>query len=475
MTLDPELMRRLGELVGSDAVTDGPSQLQLHSEDLSFHPASLPDAVVFASTVEHVSSVMRLAEEQRIPVVTFGAGTSLDGHVVPTSGGISLDLTRLDRIKAVRAGELTSTVEAGVTRLQLDRRLGQDGLFFPVDPGADATLGGMAATNAAGTMTVRYGKMRPQVLALQAVLPGGHVIRTGTRAAKSSAGYDLTGILVGSEGTLAVITELTLRVQGISEASAVLRASFDDVDAACDMVLATVSAGVPVLRLEYLDEWEIEALNRFHGSSLRQEPTLLIEVAGAPESVDVEVEYIRALLAENSARSVVEERDPTRRAELWRARHDLFFAEKAMHPGLDAVSTDVCVPLEELRGALRETRAALDRHSLVGGVSAHAGDGNIHAAVLLDGADRDDLRRLDRLIEDLAADATARGGTCSGEHGIGLGKVRTMAAEHADSLPLMRAVKGAFDPNGIMNPGKVLSLGRPSITPPLQLDLSTID
>lgn len=475
MTLSPQLTRRLGEVVGSDAVTDGPSQLQLHAEDLSFHPGALPDAVVFPSTVKHVSSVMRLAEEHRVPVVPFGAGTSLDGHVVPTAGGISLDLGRLDAIKAVRPGELTSTVEAGVTRLQLDRRLGEHGLFFSVDPGADATLGGMAATNAAGTMTVRYGKMRPQVLALQAVLPGGGVIRTGTRAAKSSAGYDLTGLLVGSEGTLAVITELTVRVQGIPEASAVLRASFADVDAACDMVLSTVSAGVPVLRLEYLDGWEIEALNRFHGSELRQEPTLLIEVAGAPESVAVEVEYVHELLAECGARDIVEERDPTRRAKLWRARHDLFFAEKAMHPGLDAVSTDVCVPLEELRGALRETRAALDRHALIGGVSAHAGDGNIHAAVMLDGTSSDDLHRLDRLVEDLAADATARGGTCSGEHGIGLGKVQAMAAEHADCLPLMRALKRAFDPSGVMNPGKVLSSEAKQATHHTRLDLSTID
>ena len=450
--LPETLVDDLAALVGRAAVTDGDSHRALHAEDLSFHPAVLPDVVVFPACTADVSAVLAYASARGIPVTPFGAGSSLD---VPVHGGISLDLTRMDAVLAIRPGEMTATVQAGVTRLALERRLGELGLFFPVDPGADATLGGMAATNAAGTMTVRHGKMRPHVLALEAVMADGSVIRTGTRAAKSSAGYDLTGLLVGSEGTLAVITELTLRVRGVAEAAATLRASFADTDAACAVVLDIVGVGLAVDRLELLDGWKVTALNRFGATSLPEEPLLLIEVSGSDASVLADLADVRAIVDEHGGRAVAEERDPTRRAELWRARHDLFFAEKAMAPGREEVSTDVCVPLEGLAGALVRTRAAIDRLGLLGGVSAHAGDGNIHAALLVDPGDLDEMRRLHALVEELADDAIALGGTCSGEHGIGLGKREALGREHAELLPLMRAIKRVWDPAGVLNPGKV--------------------
>jgi D-lactate dehydrogenase (cytochrome) len=452
----PDIAEKLADAIGADAVSTGPSDLRLHSEDLSFHPGSEPDVVAFARSSADVAAVLRVAGELRVPVVPFGAGSSLDGHVIPVHGGVALDLTRMDRIVSVSRQELTATVEAGVTRLALERRVAQHGLFFPVDPGADATLGGMAATNAAGTMTVRYGKMRPQVLALEVALPGGALIRTGSRAAKTSAGYDLTGLMVGSEGTLGVITELTLRLQGIPDVHLLVRASFADVDAACAMATSVVAAGVAVNRLELIDEWEVRAANHYAGSGFPDGAMLFVELAGAAEAVDGELAYVRALLAETGATAVLEERDPTRQRKVWRTRHDLFFAEKSMAPGREALSTDVCVPLGELAGAIRATRAAIDSRGLLGGVSAHAGDGNIHAGVLFDPADADEAARVDDLVEELVDDALARGGTCSGEHGIGLGKVGALRREHGDQLDLMRAIKRAFDPDGIMNPSKVL-------------------
>jgi D-lactate dehydrogenase (cytochrome) len=424
--------------------------------------------VVFPRSADEVAAVLRVANEERVPVVPFGAGSSLDGHVIPVRGGVSLDLTRMNRILDVSTRDLTATVQAGVTRLQLEKRIGQDGLFFPVDPGADATLGGMAATNAAGTLTVRYGKMRPQVLALEAVLADGSTIRAGSRAAKTSAGYDLTGLLVGSEGTLGVITELTLRLRGIPEALLLVRASFADVDAACACATTLVATGVPVNRLELIDEWEVLAANSYAGSGFPEGPMLFVELAGSPAAVDSDLADVREVLAEKRATDVLEERDPTRQRRVWRTRHDLFFAEKAMAPGREALSTDVCVPLSELAGAIRATREAIDSRGLIGGVSAHAGDGNIHAGLLLDPSDPDEMARAEELVEELVDDALARGGTCSGEHGIGLGKIGALRREHGDQLELMHAIKRAFDPNGILNPGKLLpTVDRPgSVAPP---------
>lgn len=452
----PALEQELRQVLKEDQVSTGSSVLALHGEDLSFHASCLPDVVVYPASTDDVASVLEIAVRHEFPVVPFGAGSSLDGHVVPVRGGIALDLTRMDRILELRPQDMLVRVEAGVTRGTLDKALGQHGLFFPVDPGADATLGGMAATNAAGTMTLRYGKMRPQVLGLEAVLPGGRVIRTGTAAAKSSAGYDMTGLLVGSEGTLAVVTELLLRVHGIPEDVAVLRASFPDVDGACRLASSVVSSGMLAQRIEFIDAWEVQAVNNFAETDFPESPMVFVELAGAPAAVEADIQALRWLVDECAGNAVEVERDPTERARLWRARHELFFAEKSMAPGKEVASTDICVPLGELAGAVAAHQSALNDLGLMGGVSAHAGDGNVHAAVLFDPAQPGEVERVHEFGERLVIDALQRGGTCSGEHGIGLGKRGALEREHPDLIGLMTGIKGLFDPLGIMNPGKLL-------------------
>lgn len=459
MTAAAILVAELRSALGPEPVRDGESERDLHGEDLSFHPPARPDAVVYPASTADVVQVLARASALGVPVVPFGAGTSLEGHVIPTAGGISLDLSRLDRILELSPANLTATVQAGVTRLALERAAAEHGLCFPVDPGADATLGGMAATNAAGTTTVRYGKMRPNVLALEAVLGDGRVVRTGTRAAKSSAGYDLTGLLVGSEGTLAVITELTLRLHPLLEHAVALRASFPEVEEACAAATTLVAAGAGVTRVELLDAWFVGAVNAFSGTSYPASPCLFVEATGTRETVEADLELVRAACLAEGALDVVHERDADARRQLWRARHDATHAIAARWPGTKERSTDVCVPLTELAAAARFARGEVERLGLRAGIVGHAGDGNLHVAVMVDPADPDDLRRSDELVHRVVDDALARGGTCTGEHGIGLGKVDALAQEHGDLLPLMRAIKDVFDPAGILNPGKVLVAG----------------
>jgi len=446
----------LREALGTDAVKDGDSERDLHGVDLSFHPPHRPDVVVYAGSTADVARVLEIADENGIPVTPFGAGTSLEGHVIPVHGGISLDLTRLDRILEISPGNLTATVQAGVTRLTLERAAGEHGLSFPVDPGADATLGGMAATNAAGTTTVRYGKTRANVLALEAVLAGGRVIRTGSRAAKTSAGYDLTGLLVGSEGTLAVITEVTVRLHAIPEQAVALRISFPDVESASRTAAGIVAAGGGVSRVELLDAWTVAAVNAFSGTSYPEGPCLFVEASGSEELVQSDLELVQAIAADEGATELVHERDPDARARLWRARHDVTHALAARFPGTKERATDVCVPITELAGAVRFARAEIDRLGLDAGLVGHAGDGNLHVAMQVDADDPAEIERSEELVHNVVADALARGGTSTGEHGVGLGKIGALAEEHADLIPLMQAIKASFDPNGILNPGKVL-------------------
>jgi D-lactate dehydrogenase (cytochrome) len=392
-------------------------------------------------------------------VTPFGAGSSLEGHVIPVAGGISLDLTRMDRIVRIDPEDLTATVQPGVTRSALEQAAGRHGLFFPVDPGADATLGGMAATNAAGTTTPRYGKMRPNVLALEAVLPGGRVIRTGSRALKTSAGYDLTGLLVGSEGTLAVITELTLRLHGIPEHAVALRIAFPDVEAASRAAVGAMAAGVGVSRLELLDATNVAAANASSGTAFPEVPCLFVEAAGTEASVESDLELVVALAEEEGAVEIVHERDADARSRLWAARHGTAYGWARLWPGLRHCATDSAVPLSELPGAIAVARETMERLGLRGGIVGHVGDGNFHVGVVLDPDDPAESAALDELLRVLVDDAIARGGTCTGEHGIGIGKRKALALQHADLLPLLRGVKAAFDPNGIMNPGKVLPDG----------------
>jgi D-lactate dehydrogenase (cytochrome) len=452
-TLHAALVEALGD---ERRVSAGVSERDLHAADLTFHAPRRPDVVVYPLTTAEVSRVLALASQHRVPVTPFGAGSSLEGHVIPTLGGISLDLSRMDRIVEISPDDLTATVEAGVTRSALERAAGQHGLFFPVDPGADATLGGMAATNAAGTTTVRYGKMRTNVLALEAVLADGSVIRTGSRAPKTSAGYDLTGLLVGSEGTLAVITRLTLRLFGIPEHVVALRISFPSVEAASRTAATLVAAGAGVTRLELLDDWSVAAINSYRGTTYPEGPCLFVEASGAEATVEADLELVLAVAEAEGALEVVYEREADARAALWSARHASAYAGAAATPERRSRSTDVCVPVSELPAAVAYARAELDRLGLPGGIVGHAGDGNVHVGLHVNPDDPAELAAADELVDNLVRDALERGGTSTGEHGVGLGKISALELEHPDLLPLLRGIKQLFDPLGIMNPGKVL-------------------
>jgi D-lactate dehydrogenase (cytochrome) len=437
-------------------VSDVESVLEQHGADLSHHVPRRPDVVVYPESTEEVAAILEYADGARVPVTAFGAGTSLEGHVIPLEGGISLDLTRMSSILALRPDDLSVTVQPGVTRLQLEAAAGPHGLWFPVDPGADATLGGMAATNASGTTTVRYGGMRAHVLALEVVLAGGRVVRTGSRAVKTSAGYNLTSLFVGSEGTLGVITELTLRLHPIPEHIVVARAAFPSVEAACRAAAAIIGAGVLVTRCELLDAMTIGALNAFSGTSFPESPYLFVEFGGTEEGVAGDLATTRELAADEGASAFEAEGDPTARARMWSARHNALMASLALAPGSKAMTTDVAVPVSELADAIEHARRALDESGLRGGIVGHVGDGNFHVAFLLDPDDAASIAQADALNANVVDDALARGGTCTGEHGIGYGKLGYLALEHGDLVPLYRGIKQLFDPNGILNPGKAV-------------------
>jgi D-lactate dehydrogenase (cytochrome) len=437
-------------------VTDSESALEQHSADLSYHPPRRPDVVVFPESTAEVARVLEWADRAGVPVVAFGAGTSLEGHVIPLEGGISLDLTRMNGIVALRPDDLDATVQPGVTRSQLEAAAGPHGLWFPVDPGADATLGGMAATNASGTTTVRYGGMRTHVLALEVVLADGRVVRTGSRAVKTSAGYNLTNLFIGSEGTLGVITELTLRLHPIPEHIVVARAAFPTVEAACRAAAAIIGSGVLVTRCELLDAMTIAALNAFSGTDFPASPYLFVEFGGTEAGVAGDLATTRELAEDEGATAFESESDPTARARMWSARHNALMASLALAPGSKAMTTDVAVPVSELAGAIEQARRALDESGLRGGIVGHVGDGNFHVAFLLDPSDAASIAQADALNSRVVEDALARGGTCTGEHGIGFGKLGYLEQEHGDLIPLFRGIKQLFDPNGILNPGKVV-------------------
>jgi D-lactate dehydrogenase (cytochrome) len=453
-----DLPTRLIEALGGDStrVSTGDSERHLHSEDMTFHTPTLPDIVVYPTSAHEVSAVLRVANGAATPVIPWGAGSSLEGHVIPIRGGISVDLSRMNRIIAIEPENLTATAQAGVTRGALNKAAGAHGLLFPVDPGADATLGGMAATNASGTTTVRYGKMRPNVLALEAVLPNGEIIRTGSKALKSSAGYDLTGLLVGSEGTLAIITELTLRLHGIPEYGIALRIAFPDAVSAVQTAIAAVATGAGVTRVELMDEINIKAINLYMETTYPEVPSLYVDLTGTQASVEGDLELVLALAEENGAVEIVHERDLDARRRLWEARHASAYSWAHLWPGMRHCSTDVCVPLSELPASIALARETCDRLGLRAGILGHVGDGNYHVGVTVDPASDDDMAGWNELSNILVADALARGGTCTGEHGIGMGKIDALELEHPDLQVLYRGIKAVFDPNGIMNPGKVL-------------------
>ncbi len=449
-------IRELRALLGSRA-SDAAAVREHHSHGESYHAPAAPDVVCFPHSTDEVAAILAISARRQIPVVPFGAGTSLEGHVNAIRGGICLDLREMNRVVRVSAEDLDATVEAGVTRLQLNKALNNTGLTFPVDPGADATIGGMAATRASGTTAVRYGTMRENVLGLTAVLADGSIVTTGTRARKSAAGYDLTRLFVGSEGTLGVITEVTVRLHPLPEAVSAATCAFDSIAGAVETVIATIQLGVPVARIELLDEAQMDAVNRYSKTSYPVAPMLFFEFhSDSARHVADQAEAVQALALEHGGRDFVWATHLEDRERLWQARHHALYAALALRPGAKGWTTDVCVPISRLAECIIETKkdnaGAPFPICLVG----HAGDGNFHLIYVLDPESASERAEAGRLNERMVTRALAMGGTCTGEHGVGLGKMKYLEAEHGLALGTMHAIKRALDPDNRMNPGKMI-------------------
>jgi D-lactate dehydrogenase (cytochrome) len=430
-----------------------------HGRDESPFPTMPPEAVVFCESIDDVAFVVKLADAHAVPLIPYGTGSSLEGHLLAVQGGISVDVSRMTRVLRVNAEDLTVTVEAGVTREQLNREIRDAGLFFPIDPGANASLGGMAATRASGTNAVRYGTMKENVLGLTVVTPGGDVVRTGTRARKSSAGYDLTRLFVGSEGTLGVICEVTLKLYPLPEAVSAAICHFPSVDAAVRTTIAVIQVGVPIARCELLDANAVRAVNRHDRLSLREAPMLLMEFHGSEAGVQEQARLVQDIAAEHGGEGFQWATTPEDRTRLWTARHRAYFAGMAANPGCRTVTTDTCVPISRLAECIGLAVAQADEAGLPYYIVGHVGDGNFHIAYLID-PDRPEQRELaERLNLQLVTHAISLEGTCTGEHGIGLHKQGFLVDEAGEgAVALMRQVKRAFDPKNIMNPGKIFAL-----------------
>ncbi|HWK69791.1 MAG TPA: FAD-linked oxidase C-terminal domain-containing protein [Burkholderiaceae bacterium] len=428
-----------------------------HGRDESPYPPMLPDGVVFALSTEDVAWVARHCHEHKVPLIPFGVGSSLEGHLLAIQGGISLDLSGMNQLVAVHAGDFTATVQAGVTRKQLNEEIRDTGLFFPIDPGADASLGGMAATRASGTNAVRYGTMRENVMSLKVVTADGRVIETANRARKSSAGYDLTRIFVGSEGTLGIITEVTVRLYPQPEAISAAICNFPTLDAAVQSVIEIIQMGVPVARVEFMDTWAVKATNAYSKLDLKESPLLLFEFHGSPASVKEQAEIVQGITHDNGGMDFEWAERPEDRSRLWTARHNAYFAGLQLRPGCRASTTDVCVPISRLAECVSQTAAELDRASFPYTIVGHVGDGNFHVLMLLDADNPQEWEESERLNHRLVERAIQMEGTCTGEHGVGLHKMEFMLAEHGqDALDLMDSLKKAFDPHNILNPGKII-------------------
>jgi D-lactate dehydrogenase (cytochrome) len=447
-------LARIREVVG-DRLTTAMAVREHHGTDSSWHEPHPPEAVVFAHSTDEISRIVRICNETRTPIIPFGTGTSMEGHITAPHGGVCIDVSEMNKILAVHAEDLDATVQPGVTRKQLNTHLRDTGLMFPIDPGADASIGGMSSTRASGTNAVRYGTMRENVLALEVVLPSGEVIRTGGRARKSSAGYDLTRLFVGSEGTLGILTEITVRLYGIPEAISSAVCSFATIEGAVDTVIQTIQAGIPVARIELLDELQMEAINNYSKLDYPLQPTLMLEFHGTEAGVKEQAEMVGALAAENGGGDFRWATLAEERTRLWQARHDALWAILALRPGAQAFPTDVCVPISRLAEAIRETKKDLAGTYLKAPLVGHVGDGNFHLVLLIDRNNPEEIAEAERVNDRLVERAIAMGGTCTGEHGIGLGKLKFMKREHGAAVGVMRALKAAIDPNGIMNPGKI--------------------
>ncbi|MEQ1406604.1 FAD-linked oxidase C-terminal domain-containing protein [Neorhizobium sp. Rsf11] len=430
-----------------------------HGHDMSRQPTRLPDAVVYAENEDEVARVVSACFEAGIPVTPFAAGSSMEGHTIPLNGGISLDLTRMNQIVAVNHEDFDAQVQAGVTRKQLNAHLRDTGLFFPIDPGADASLGGMASTRASGTTAVRYGTMRENVLALRVVTPQGKIITTGRRTKKSSTGYDLTKLFVGAEGTLGVITEVTVKLHPIPETIASAVCTFETMRGAVETVVATIQSGIPVARIEFLDEVAVEAANRHAGLTLKVAPTLFLEFHGSPRWVDEQSNTVAEIAGDLGGSDFQWSTRTEDRERLWKARHETIYSNQTLRPGCKAYTTDVCVPISRLADAVLAAREDIDNSFVMGKIIGHVGDGNFHVGYLIKPEIPEELAEAERLAERLYQRAIDMGGTFSGEHGIGISKLKYLRREHGDAVDMMNAIKAAIDPKGIMNPGKLGQVG----------------
>ncbi|MDO9524809.1 MAG: FAD-linked oxidase C-terminal domain-containing protein [Gemmobacter sp.] len=445
----------LRDLLGKRLST-APGDLALHGQSESHITAGLPQAVAYPETTAEVAAIMTICARHKIAVTGWGAGTSLEGHALPLHGGLTVDFTRMNRVLDLHPEDMVVRVQPGITREALNTELRATGLFFPVDPGANASLGGMAATRASGTTAVRYGTMRQNVLALEVVLADGRVIRTGTAAPKSSTGYDLTALFVGSEGTLGLITELTLRLQGQPESVSAAVCAFPDIEAAVNTVIATIQSGLPMARIEFLDTQSVRAVNAHAGLHMPEQPHLMVEFHGTPAGTAEQAARFGDIAADHGSTGFQWADRPEDRTRLWRARHNAYPAMRALRPGSAALVTDVCVPISRLAQAVTETADDIAASGIPGPILGHVGDGNFHATLLYDPASVSETATVKTLSGRLADRALRLGGTVSGEHGIGMGKIGYMQAEHGEGWAVMAAVKAALDPGGILNPGKIV-------------------
>ena len=445
-------------LVLGDKVSVNQTMREHHSKDESFHLATLPDAVVYATSTEDVAATLKICNKNRTPVVAFGAGTSLEGNSTPIYGGVSLDVSQMDKVLRISQEDLDCTLQPGVRRKQLNEILSTHGLFFPVDPGADATLGGMAATGASGTTTVKYGAMKELVMSLTVVTPNGEIITTSRRARKTSAGYDLTHLFVGSEGTLGVITELTLRVFGIPEVIAAATMQFPSLRSAVDGVIEVIQYGIGVARIELLDSDAVQAVNKYSDTNLPEQTLLLMEFHGSAESTAIDIAATREVLERHGGSGFVQTTDEAERRKLWQARHDTSLACRSLVKNAKNFATDVCVPISRMSDCIEETQADLVASQLFGPIIGHVGDGNFHVVFSVDPEDHQMVERMEQFHTRLVERALAMEGTCTGEHGIGIGKIDYLVDELGnEAVGVMATIKKALDPNGIMNPGKIIA------------------
>ncbi|UOR10401.1 FAD-binding oxidoreductase [Halobacillus amylolyticus] len=460
---ESNLYEELRGFLQDHQVTKNETQIEQHSHDESYHKASSPNLVVFPESADEVSAVVKVANAYNTPIVPYGLGTSLEGHVIPYQHGITIDFSQMSKVLEIKEKDFLVKVQPGVTRSQLNKELKKYGLFFSVDPGADATLGGMAATNASGTTSVRYGVMRDQVRDLEVVLADGEVIHTGNMAQKSSSGYNLNSLFVGSEGTLGCITELTLRVYGNPEHVVAARASFRSVDDAVEAVVSILQAGVPIARVELVDEPSMKQANLFSETNYKEQPTLFLEFHGNEAGLNHDVEFTKEIVKDHHCEGIDFEDDNAARNRLWEARHNLAYAYVHGNPGKKLMVTDVCVPISELAGAIKHAREQVNELELNGGILGHVGDGNYHILLMLDMDNPEEVKKAEELNEKIVEYALQRGGTCTGEHGVGVGKMKYQQKEHGQALQVMEKIKLALDQKEILNPYKLVHQKRSSL------------